>query len=228
MPKQSFAIERNGSKRLELWWDVGWRTPWDIGWRTVIVKLDAIEIGRIEGGQKALQEGRQIALPDGRMLTIQLNRNWLTANLEVKINGKPLPGSSTDPEQILLNAYGILFVVAGLNIILGVVAWTFEIRFLQSFGMGPASVFFGLVFLILGLFTRQKNLVALSVAIMLFTIDGIVGFFVATSAGTINGAGLVIRLFFLIFMIRGLRAIRELQQEQVERRRLRRAEKERY
>ncbi len=221
MPKQLLALERNGPKRLEI--------AWDLRWRMVTVKVDSQEIGRIEGGMEAVQKGQEFILPDGRVLLVQLKRNLFSANLEVKMDGKPVPGSSTDPESRWRTAYGILFFLAGLNIILGLVVWLFDITYLASIGLGVSSILFGLVFLVLGYFVRQKSKAALIIAIIIFTIDAISGVFLSAAAtGNPGASGIVLRSIFLVYLVRGISAISELQQEQVERRRLRHAEKERF
>ncbi|MBK9053673.1 MAG: hypothetical protein IPL78_23065 [Chloroflexi bacterium] len=119
--------------------------------------------------------------------------------------------------------------MAGLNIILGLVVWLFDITSWQAYGLGVSSILFGLVFLVLGYFVRQKSKAALIIAIIIFTIDAISGVFLSAAAtGNPGASGIVLRSIFLVYLVRGISAISELQQEQVERRRLRHAEKERF
>jgi hypothetical protein len=38
-------------------------------------------------------------------------------------NGQPIPGSASDPQTKVKNAYGMVYFVAGLNLVLGLVSF---------------------------------------------------------------------------------------------------------
>jgi len=61
MPKQAFAFERDGPKRLEV--------SWKGRWKNVTVQLDGAPIGTVPG-QKELSAGQEFQLPDGSTLTV--------------------------------------------------------------------------------------------------------------------------------------------------------------
>ena len=52
----------------------------------------------------------------------------------------PLPGSGSDPQQQLAGAWGVIFFIAGLNVLLGLVAFVFQIQFLLNLGIGIEAV----------------------------------------------------------------------------------------
>lgn len=202
MPKQTYALEPGGEKRLE----VSWR--WN--WKDLTVSLDGNSIGVIPD-QKALSAGREFRLPDGSTLKVQLARKYMSVELQVLRNGQPLPGSTSDPETRVKTAYIIVYFLAGLNLVLGLVSSLFNVGLLQELGIGIGSIIFGLVFLALGFFTQRRSSVALILAIVLFALDGILGLVLAVSQGYNPGiGGILVRIIFLTPMVQGVAAIKAL------------------
>ena len=202
MPKQSFALEAGGEKRLEV--------SWKGLYKDVTVSLDGNSVGVIPN-QKALSAGQEFRLIDGSTIKVQLVSKLMSTELQVLRNGQPLPGSSSDPQTRLKTAYGMVYFVAGLNLVLGFVSFLFNVEFLQQIGIGFGSIIFGLVFLVLGFFVQRKSAVALILAIVIFALDGILGVFLAASQGYNPGAGgIIARIFLLIPMVQGVGAIKAL------------------
>jgi hypothetical protein len=107
-----------------------------------------------------------------------------------------------------------MFFIAGLNIVLDLIATVFQIRFLQAIGIGVFSIVFGLVFLALGFFVRRMSVAALILAIVIFALDGILGLiFAAQAGGNPSVAGIIVRVVLLIPMIQGVATIRSLKQQ---------------
>jgi len=207
MPKQSFALEAGGEKRLEI--------SWKGMYKDVTVSLDGNSIGVIPN-QKALSAGQEFRLVDSSTIKVQLVNKFMSAELQVFRNGQPIPGSASDPQTKLKNAYGMVYFVAGLNLVLGFISFLFNVEFLQQIGIGFGSILFGLVFLALGFFVQRKSSVALILAIVIFALDGIVGVFFAASQGYNPGSGgIIARLFLLIPMVQGLGAIKTLKNKSV-------------
>jgi len=159
MPKQSFALEAGAEKRLE----VGWKGMF----KDTEVKFDGELIGTIPD-QKALTKGESFELPDGTNISVQLIRKVFSTELQVLHDNQPLPGSASDPQTKLKSAYAIVFFIAGLNLVLGLVSVLFDVEILQQLGIGLGSIFFGLAFLVLGFFVKRKSGLALILAIVLF------------------------------------------------------------
>lgn len=206
MPKQTYPLEKGGPKRLEL--------AWKGAWKNLTVSLDGQELGVIPD-QKALRAGQTFMLPDGSALDVKLVRQFTSVSLELRLDGQPLPGSSADPEQRLQGAYGILFFLGGVNILLGLIAVFFQIEFLLMLGLNLASVFLGFIWLTLGFFVRRRSLAALIVALCLYGLDGVLFLIGAVNMGANPTSGLFMRVIFFIGMAQGVGALKALKQQSV-------------
>ncbi|MBN2002272.1 MAG: hypothetical protein JXA21_02850 [Anaerolineae bacterium] len=206
MPKRLYALEPGGKKRLEI--------SWKAMQQQFTVSLDGNQIGVIPD-QKALIRGQEMTLPDRSTLKIQLVSRLMDSELQILRDGRPLPGSGSDPETKWKAAYGIVYLVAGLNLVLGILVTFFNIEFLQGIGISIGSVIFGVILAVLGFFTQRKSTVALILAVVIFTIDGIGGFIISASQGSsASASGLVARIFLILPMIQGIKAIKELTQNE--------------
>jgi hypothetical protein len=199
MPSQAYALEENGSRQLKI--------SWKPFWKNITIQLDGEAIVTIPG-QKQLAAGQEFRLPDGSMLKVQLAKTFTGYELRVLRNGQPLAGSASDPEARLKTAYNVVFFVAGLNIVLGLVAWAFQVAFLQSMGIGLVSAIFGAGFLVLGYLIRHKSMAALVIAIAVFTLDGILGIVLFGAPWNIG------RIALLVPMIQGVGAVRAIKKQE--------------
>jgi hypothetical protein len=205
MPKQSFALEAGAEKRLE----VGWKGMF----KDTEVKFDGELIGTIPD-QKALTKGESFELPDGTNISVQLIRKVFSTELQVLHDNQPLPGSASDPQTKLKSAYAIVFFIAGLNLVLGLVSVLFDVEILQQLGIGLGSIFFGLAFLVLGFFVKRKSGLALILAIVLFIFDSLLGLIFSVLDGCSPGVGgIIARILLLIPMFQGVGAIKALKKE---------------
>jgi hypothetical protein len=202
MPKRRYALERGGIERLEL--------SWKGMFKNLTVSLDGQPIGEIPG-QRELSQGREFSLPDGATLKVQLVRKFTGSELEVSRNGQPLPGTASDPEVKIKVAYGLVFFVAGLNLLLGLLAMA-QIEFFQQLaGDALYVIAYGLIMGLLGILVTRRSVAALILAASLYTLDGVLGIISSLSAGTSpNLTGILLRLILLIPMVQGVGAIRAL------------------
>lgn len=205
MPARKFVLEPGGPPRIEL--------QWRGIWKEMSVFFDDEHIGVIEN-QKALKEGAEFSLPDGTKLSVKLRTGFAGAELQVLRDGQPLPGSGSDPVQRLAAAWGVIFFIAGLSAAVGLVAFVFQVEFLLNLGVGLASVAFGGIFLVLGLFVKLKRSpVALGLALALFAIDGLFSFATAAALSGRPPVGMLIfRVLLMIPMFKGFAAIKALNQ----------------
>ena len=202
MAKQSFALEAGGQKRLEV--------SWKGLYKNTTVSLDGNVLGVIPD-QKTLMKGQGFRMVDGSTIQVQLISKFYGSELRVLRNGQPLPGSASDPKTRLKNAYWIVYFVAGLNIVLGVISAVFNVALLQELGLGFSSILYGIVFLVLGFLVQRKSTFALILAITLFALDGILGFVLVAMQGyKPSVGGLLFRIILLIPMIQGVGAIKAL------------------
>ena len=81
MPKQTFALERGGPKRLEI--------SWKAFWRDIQITLDGKALGGFES-KKQLDAGGRFPLPDGTELHVQFKREGIAGELHVLRNGAPV------------------------------------------------------------------------------------------------------------------------------------------
>ncbi len=200
MGKSTYALEKGQPKRLEISWK-------GLTWQDIQVKLDGLIIGRIPG-RRELEEGREFQIDANNRLSVQLVRNLTSQELKVLLNGRPLPGSSSDPHHRLAAAYGVIFFIAGVTIIVGLVAELARIDFLLEAGLGIFAVVTGLILGALGLLVWKKlSSIALGFATGLLVLDTILS--VASGNFTI----VIVRVFLLIPMFGGFSAIKEIKRE---------------
>ncbi len=204
MPKQTFALEPNGPKRLE----ISWRGYW----KDLQISLDGSPVGTIPN-QQALREGREFQLADGSTLKLQLVRSFTAVEFHITRNGQPLPASVGHPASKLKNAFIMLYIIAGLNIILGAVSQIIGIEYLTRLGIGVFSIVFGAVFVLLAFLVPRKILAALIIAIIILAADGILGFILAFTEGIQPSVGgILFRVILMLPLFPAINAIRELKQ----------------
>ena len=198
MPKRKYAFERNGEKQLEI--------SWGGFWKNTEVRVGGNLLGTIPT-QKELLAGKVFQLPDGSSLKVHLAKTWLSNDLQVLRNDKPLPGSSSDPATRLLQAYSAIYFIAGLNIVLGLLALIFRTEFLETLGFGIVSIVVGVVFLVLGFFTQRGSLVALIIALALYALDSLL----VLTAGF--STGIFLRIALIAVMSQGIGAIKDMKKD---------------
>lgn len=202
MPTLRYPLDANGPKRLEL--------AWEGYYRNFTVKLDDQLISQVSGPQ-ALSAGRTLALPDGSTLLLRSSGVPLFNELRVWRNGQPLPGSAADPALRLRNTYQIILLIAGLNLVLGLLAGLLRVPVLVQLGFSWGSFILGALYLVLGLLVRQQSFVALLLTLLLYGLETAMSVAIPLLTGSgQNLVALVARLIILYFLILGLGALRQL------------------
>ena len=197
MPALKYALEKGEPRRLVISWGSIWRI------KDVSISLDGEKVGSI-ADKKDLEAGQQFPLEGG--------------TLKVRLEGKKLLAFKdgqllvADPTPQLQVAYGIIFFIAGMNIILGMVAELLQVELLKELGIDYTFIIIGAIFLTLGFFVRRKSKIALGIAVGLYALDAIITFIVGISTGGLPIGGLALHIVLLIAMARGLGAIRDLKQ----------------
>ena len=147
-------------------------------------------------------------------------------------NDKFLRGS--DPATMLLKSSIIIYLTGVLNILLWVIALTFQFEFLQTQGFSIILVVIGFIFLVLGFFTQRRSLIALIIALIIYSLELVLVLFIAviiavpyfkslTPALVLTLDNLVIIVILILFFIisigilvmmkRGIGAINKLKKE---------------
>lgn len=202
MPKQSYALEAGGPKRLEL--------SWKGFFKNMTITLDGMPLGTVTD-HMALRTPQEYQLNDGSMLKVQLVQNLSGAELQVSRNGVALPGSASNPETRLKTAWGIIFFIAGLNLLLGIVGLLTQSELLASLGIGWYSIIFGGFFLVMGFLVKKLSKVALIISIVVFALDALIGIIGSVAMGGSPAiGGLIVRVLLIIPMVQGVGAITEL------------------
>lgn len=201
MPSRTFPLEPGGPPRVEI--------AWKMLWKDVQVRVDGATLGVIPD-QAALTAGRDFQLPAGGVLRVVLARSMgLIVELQVTLDGRPLPGSVSDVGQRVKGAAGILYFIAGLNVVFGLVAVVFRVGLLQANGVGVGSIVEGVVYAGLALGTAKRSIVALGLGMALFAGDTVMMLAGAVQApgGSPPVGGIVFRVFLFLSLIQGMRAL---------------------
>lgn len=207
MPTKRYSLRPGETPRLEITW-----TQWGRWWKNLIIRLDGAEVGTVVTG-KELQAGASFMLPDGSDLQVRQTQSLFAVELQVLRDGRPVPGSATDPAAQVRRAAQCLFAVAGMSIGLGLLAEGLHWEAMQARGIGYASVVYGVIFLVLGCFVWRGSFPALLAGIILLVLDTVVSLMASPVTGR-PPTGPILRIFFVIVMIRGLGAMRVLKREE--------------
>ena len=142
----------------------------------------------------------------------QLTRSAYQQELELRLSGQPVPGSATDPQERLKQAWYTLLFIGGLNLVLGLVAVVQQVEVLQSLGIGWGSIVEGLLYAGLGWWGYKRLApAAFAIAGVLFVLDGVLMIGASVSAGGNPGfGGLFMRFFLTVLIYRGFRAAQQL------------------
>lgn len=163
-----------------------------------------------------LAQGRHYRLPDGRNFSAQLKANSYPQELEMLIDGQPVPGSSTHPQERIKQAWYILLVLGVLNMGLGLLTEFGQVEVLRELGLGWGSLVEGVAFVALGwLGYFRRSVPAFTIAFVLLVLDGVVsiGSAVVSDHSPALG-GLLMRVLFCLIVFRGMKATRQLREEE--------------
>lgn len=208
MPKKIYYLDQTKTESIELNWKA-------FSWKNFTIAKDGQIIGEIENAT-ALKEGRSFNLPNGQLLAIRLKRIGIGKELEILLDGKPVPGSPTDPVFLIKTSFIILLVIGGFNLLAGALITGYDIRlFNEQVNMGVGLLIVGVLYIILSFLVKlTHSLIALYFAIAILILD----IFLTISSGMvgtrIHTSGIIIKLIFIIQLFRGVSAIRTLKKEQ--------------
>lgn len=199
--EQKFALEKGGDKRLVV--------RWSGIWKNVEIVLDDQVLGEPIPNLKALKAGRDYAMPDGRTLTVKfITGLFEQQGLSLFIDGRPIAGSSQDPREQIKLAAGLLYFVAGLSALLGILGMA-GVTFLANLGFGWPSLAAGVVIGVLGYVgAKHRSRAAFGVAAAIILVDMALSIaLTADMGGRVPTTGLIIRAFILIAVFRGIKAV---------------------
>jgi hypothetical protein len=218
--KRKFALTQGGPPRLELFSEEG-------EWKNVSVRLDGKEIGIVSRG--ILEKGYvEFNLGNGSILRFQLPSDSIigfftgpfNSNPEITFDGKVLYEHVT-PIQFLKYAYNSIFLISGFGLaqlIISILLYFTSTQQASDFlNRAITSFVISLIFLILGFMVRSRSKTALSIAIVLFSIDFILYLWNLITQFNIQSfdlrltiGSIAIRIILFLFMFIGFSAVDDL------------------
>jgi hypothetical protein len=182
-----YNIEAGGEKRIEIVTNAKWRQTeiWFDGSRAATLP------------QKELSSGYDLPISDGSTLNFKLAKfAFQPHRLQITRNGEPIYKTITsyDNPMFINNAAYMVYIVAIINLAVGIVSVFTQIDAFSPFKFGWSNIIFGAIFLVLGFFAQRRTFVALILFIMIFGVDSFYAFVSALGTGNY--------FLFLIFFMR--------------------------
>jgi len=205
MPRQTYALETGGPRRLEIrWWGF---------WRDLKITLDGEPVGALDDPQQ-LRSGREFILPDGSKLHVQLFQKSTLLELRVVHNGRLLSGVSPNRAVRIRVACIALYFIAGFNLLLGGLG-AIGVETIRAAGIGWFNLAYGLVFLLLAFFTMRHSLLAIVLAVVIYALEGLATICLSAQGGNADITGILItgRLFLLMAIIPAIGALRSKEEQ---------------
>ncbi|OIP69362.1 MAG: hypothetical protein AUK43_13025 [Oscillatoriales cyanobacterium CG2_30_40_61] len=106
---------------------------WNKHWKNTVIYFDGQEIATIPK-RKELRKGKYFTVNQTSELHIKLIRILGFQYLQILLDGKPIPGSPTDPNIVLPKAYQTLFLIGKIHLFLYGIPYIFLLICLISFG----------------------------------------------------------------------------------------------
>ncbi len=206
MTVQQYALEAGAPPRLEL--------EWGSYMRDFQIRLDGEEIGRITTGKRSLRQPHFFALPDGSKLSIRLNESGLTEELELLRDGKPLPGSATDPFTKFSAAIRSSFFWGIALILIGFAAALTGSNIFRQLVFAPSSAIFGLLLIGIAYWMSRQSLLAGILAAVVVLAEFFLCLILNIGAGThvnvLTTIGIVLRVAFFVPILQGIRPMQAI------------------
>ncbi len=183
----TYTIEAGGEKRIEIVTNAKWRQTeiWFDGGLAATLS------------QKELSSGYELPISDGSTLNFRLAKfNFQPHRLNITRNGQPIFKSITsyDNEMFINNAAYMVYIVAIINLVIGIISIFINIDAFVPFKFGWPNILFGGIFLVLGFFTKRRSIVALILFIIIYGADSFFAFIPALRTGNF--------FIFLVFFMR--------------------------
>lgn len=207
MPANKFYLDEEKTNEIEL----SWRGIW----KDITVKHNGTPIGGFENFRH-LKEGNSFVLHDGSRLDIYYSSAYGDQGLRISHNGRPLKGSSGDPEAKLKGIFAIACFIGGLNFIVGALG-QFEVsEMLVEMGANWILMVIGAAIIGLGYVTWKKvSAAALTGIILIIAIDILsTVYFAMDSGGNVPITGVGLKVLFIIQFVRGYGAITAYNEQQ--------------
>lgn len=200
MATKRYPLEPGGPERVELTW--AWPR------RNTTVAVDGQVLGTM-ATVADLRKGGSFALADGS--TVEVRLGGFPNELRVTRDGVPLPGSPSDPRSRVRSAAYVLWAIAGLSALVGLLTELGGSETLRAMGLGWPAVIEAGLFAILGFLVLRGSLVALIVAIVIYAVDTL--FLLVSISRGVPTSGLFLRVFLAVILVQAVPAARQLRAE---------------
>jgi hypothetical protein len=206
MPTKTFYLDKESTESIVI--NHGYN------WKNLTITKNGELIGQVEN-VKNLKEGRTFQLSNDKRLSIHLRIKFgFIQELEILLNGKPIPGSGTEPNQQVKQVYQLLLFIAVFNALLGLVAELADVDFLKSLGLGFGTIVIGVVNGLLAYLVKFRfSLIALYVAFGLMILDIILTLVFAADMGGSPTSGLMMKALFAFILFNGIPALKKMRSE---------------
>jgi len=206
MPTRTFYLDKQSTEPIII--------HHGFNWKNLTITKDGELIGEVEN-IKVLQEGRTFPILDNRTISIKLIRKFgIIQELEILLNGIPIPGSGTEPNHQVKQVYQLLLFIAAFNAILGLAAEIGNIEFLKSLGLGYGTIAIGILNVALAYLVKFRlSLIALYIAFGLMMADIILTLFFAAEMGGSPVSGLMMKAIFAFVLFNGIPALKKVRSE---------------
>jgi len=205
VPKQDFAFEPNGPRRLEI--------SWGMFWKNIIIRLDGEELDTI-ATQNEFRQGKEYKLNDGSVLAIRLVNSLMGQDVQVTRNGKPLPGTMQHPETRIRSSFVLLYFIGGWKVLFGILGLAINGVDFTVLSRNFIDIFIGLVFILLATLVRKRSIIALIAGIALFAGDALyTAYTIYQSGQQQNVFSLLIQVFLIYYLYQGVGAIKKEKEE---------------
>lgn len=203
MPKIQYALEPGAPKRLVI--QRGTFSD------RLTLTFDGAPLAELRM-REVKKTARQIALPDGTTLSVKSTPAVTGYQLELRRNGQPLPGSSTDPETMVKGGAYTLYVVAALTVLFallsGVITGGTEA---EDVGAIVGIAVSAALYAVLGFFASRGWMSAMIIGLVLYAADAFYTAFEASSVGVTNPArGIFLKIIIMVFLVRGIQGAWQL------------------
>ena len=192
-------------------------TKWGLFYRNFEAFYNGQALGPAVSSDE-LRQGCTYNLPDGRVFTAQLLRNQGLQEVQLLLDGQPVPGSNTHPQERIKQAWYALLFIGLLSTTLGIVAESISSEGLRKLGLGWPSAVEGIIFLGLGWWGyRSRSPLAFYLALGLLVLDKMLTVAAAVSEGGKGFGGfgsIFLWFFFCVAIFRGAKGASELREQE--------------
>jgi len=186
------------------------RVEWRGFWSNATVYLDDSVVGSVEK-RKDLKLGKKWQLPSNDVIGVKLQSAFMGLELQVTLNGKPIEGSVNHPLTRIKIGTGVVFFLAGLNLLGGLVAMIFQPAAMLSLGYGVYNLVIGSIYGFAAFLMRRRSIVGISIAIALFLGDTVMAFLTHIRLATnVPSSWIIVRMILAVPIFQAAYAIAKL------------------